>query len=207
MPPGEKSTLHVEGPDDRHVIEHLLRRHEVDLSHVAIRESDGKDALLRAVNTVVRAGTGLSVGFVLDADQVVRSRWQAVRDRLAGVGLSLPQTIPKQGFVGDATEYRTRVGVWLMPDNQRGGTLEEFLQDLVDEDDPLFPHAQASTERAGEMGARFSEGDRGKAVMHAWLAWQERPGLPYGSAISAHFFRHESNASSAFVKWFGNLFS
>ena len=38
--------------------------------------------------------------------------------------------IPKAGFVGESVSYRTRVGVWLTPDNEREGTLEHFLETL-----------------------------------------------------------------------------
>lgn len=207
MPLGEKSALHVEGADDRHVIEHLLGRHGIDCSDIDVKKSDGKDALLKSVNTAVRAGTDRSVGFVLDADEFSKNRWEAVRDRLDGVGLILPENIPEQGFVGDATQYQTRVGVWLMPDNRRAGALEEFLRDLVESEGPLFLHAQTSTGAALGKGARFPEVRRGKAVMHTWLAWQEKPGLPYGSAISAHYFRHDSDAALAFVRWFRRVFS
>ena len=206
MPRREKSALHVEGTDDQHVIQHLLSRHDIDHSNIDIQALDGKDTLLRSVNTAVRASTGRSVGFVLDADEVSQNRWRAVRDRLDGVGLTLPENLPKDGFVGDATKYQTRVGVWLMPDNRRAGALEDFLGDLVDSEDSLFPHAQTSTEVARERGAEFPEGRRGKAVMHIWLAWQEKPGLPYGSAIGACFFRHDSEAALAFVNWFGRVF-
>ena len=207
MPRGEISTLHVEGVDDKHVVRHLLNRHDIDCSDIDIRDSDGKDTLLRSVDTIVRAGTGRSVGFVLDADEVPRNRWQAVRDRLDRTGLTLPDNIPEKGFVGNAMEYQTRVGVWLMPDNRRAGALEEFLHDLVDSGDPLFPHAQTSTTVALEKGATFSEGSLPKAVMHTWLAWQETPGLPYGSAINARYLRHDSDAAVAFVSWFRRVFS
>ena len=207
MPLGEKSALHVEGADDQHAIKHLLGRHDSDCSDIDFKESDGKDALLRSIDTAVRASTDRSVGFVLDADEFSENRWLAVRGRLDGVGLTLPENIPEEGFVGDATKYGTRVGVWLMPDNRRAGALEDFLSDLVDSEDPLFPHAQTSTAVARDKGAVFAEVSRPKAVIHTWLAWQESPGLPYGSAINARFFRHDSRAAMGFVDWFRRVFS
>lgn len=90
---------------------------------------------------------------------------------------------------------QTRVGVWLMPDNRRSGALEEFLQDLVSSNDSLLPIAEQSTQRAKERGARFPDSDQLKAVLHAWLAWQARPGLPYGSAVRARYFSHDSAAA------------
>ena len=61
----------------------------------------------------------------------------------------------------------------LMPDNQREGALEQFLEDLVDDNDPLLPIAARSTSEAAESGAEFPEVDHRKAVLHSWLAWQQ----------------------------------
>ena len=46
----------------------------------------------------------------------------------------------------------------------------------------------------------------GGFVAEAELAWQERPGLPYGSAIAARYFNHDSSAALAFVDWFKRVF-
>lgn len=93
-----------------------------------------------------------------------------------------------------------------MPDNQRSGALEEFLGDLVDADDTLLPLAETSVTAARERGASFGQAQTRKAVLHTWLAWQERPGVPYGTAITAGFFGHDSPAALAFVEWFRRLF-
>lgn len=94
-----------------------------------------------------------------------------------------------------------------MPDNQHDGKLESFLQTLVDANDALFRYAVKTTRRAKRLGAPFSDSSRGKAEIHTWLAWQKEPGLPYGSAIRARYFTHDSPAATAFVAWFRQLFS
>ena len=109
-------------------------------------------------------------------------------------------------FVGESATYRARVGVWLMPDNEQDGALEHFLETLVAESDPLIEHARSATTQARELGARFGGNAHRKAVLHAWLAWQENPGLPYGSAIRARCFRHDSPVAGRFVAWFRRVF-
>ena len=188
VPQNEPSILRVEGTDDTHAIVHLLLRHGVDCKNIPVsikhahgngdESSGGVEPLLAGMETDVMASTGRSVGFVLDADEVPGDRWNAVCGRLKPVGLTLPDEIPPEGFVGDAGLVQARVGVWLMPDNRRSGALEEFLRDLVESKDPLLPLADTSTRHAKERGARFPDSDRHKAVLHAWLAWQERPGVP-----------------------------
>ena len=107
----------------------------------------------------------------------------------------------------DVAEFGARVGVWLMPDNQRTGALEHFLQDLVDDNDPLYPLAETSTAEAKGSGATFPEVDRRKAVLHTWLAWQEEPRTcPTARRSKARYFRNDSPAALAFVEWYRRVF-
>jgi len=145
------------------------------------------------------------VGFVLDADDKPQDLWSAVRARLREFELDPPNDIPADGYITDVERYKTRVDVWLMPDNRQEGALEKFLMDLIDKDDDcLLPLAESSTQEAHDKGAKFP---MPKAVLHTWLAWQKNPGLPYGAAINAQFFRHDSPATLAFVAWYKRLFS
>ena len=209
----DRPRLHVEGVDDFHAICHLLIRHGIDYDQrpwpehfPLIQAMGGKDPLLDGMETAVSVSNNRAVGFVLDANSSLQDRWDAVSSRLNRVGMDIPDEIPHDGFVGEALTYRARVGIWLMPDNQQEGTLEHFLSDLVREADPLLPHAKESTRRAKELNARFPELEVNKAVLHTWLAWQETPGLPYGSAIRARYFQHESPAARKFVDWFCRVF-
>lgn len=220
MPAAERSKLHVEGINDVHVVKHLLLRHRIDCPTTGdgrpqqdfapnvpeITAAGDKDAVLAAIGTAVPVSIGRSVGFVLDADAAPQDRWRAVRDRFRMIGLDVPALIPGDGFVADVDDFRARVGVWLMPNNQHEGALEEFLEGLVDDRDPILPLAETSTEEALKKGARFSGAKHRKAVLHAWLAWQQEPGLPYGAAINARYFLDDSPAALAFVEWYRRVF-
>ena len=215
MPQNEPLILRVEGKDDEFVIKNLLSRHNIDHTNVKIKWAEytdentgGRGNLLEGMKTEIKGSVGQSVGFILDADGAPEDCWRAVRNRLEDVGLTLPLEIPVGGFVGDSVSFRTRVGVWLMPDNLRHGALEEFLRDLVNnEDTALFQLAETSTTSAKERGAAFPEAKRLKATLHTWLAWQQRPGVPYGLAITARYFSHNSPAALAFVEWFRHVFA
>jgi hypothetical protein len=193
---------------------HLLRHHGVPYdaepwpAGVPEFEVTGSiEQLLAGIQLAVELSIDSVVGFVLDADEPLIDRWRAVRDRLARIDVSTPERPPREGFVGESLAYQSTVGVWLMPDNQRDGTLEDFLRLLIDEGDGLIDYAKRATTHARKKGARFPEAQHGKALIHAWLAWQETPGLPFGSAVAAHFFRHDTSAALAFVAWFKRLFA
>lgn len=210
-----RSQLRVEGNDDSHALRHLLMRHGVDYDRKSwpawfpsIEATGGKDKLLETLALNVRASSGRAVGFVLDADSSLQSRWDAVAAQLGRLDLEVPKEIPCEGFVGESQRLQARVGVWLMPDNRQEGTLEHFLETLVQEGDSLLDYARESTGNARAHGARYPEavGETMKAVLHTWLAWQEEPGLPYGTAIRARYFRHDSPAAECFVRWFHRVF-
>jgi len=221
-----RARLHVEGKDDLFAIVNLLERHAIDCSERSrtfdIKKSaDGApagtesvEALLNGMDLAIRQSRGAPVGFVIDADWEgvsggLKSRWQAVCDRLRAAGApkdAIPSSPPSDGLILDIPRWRARAGVWLMPDNQRDGTLEDFLQELIAEGDVLIEHATEATAEATTLGAGFPEVHRTKAQLHTWLAWQEKPGQPYGIAIKARYFGHDSPAAIAFVDWIRRLF-
>lgn len=210
----------VEGADDFHAILNLLARHELSRETLPqefprfrpsgiedeYEDGQGKDAVLRAIETAVKANSNEPVGFVLDADDDIRARWESVAHRLQEVGVDVGTELDPDGFLGESSEYGTRVGVWLMPDNEQAGRLEDFLEGLVDPTNPLLPHAQEATNGAKALGAAFSDTKTSKAVLHTWLAWQQEPGRPYGIAIKSGYLQHDSEAAERFVAWFRQLF-
>jgi uncharacterized protein DUF3226 len=207
----EHSCLHVEGKNDLHAIANLLVRHGIDYDTKRsllpqFNEIGSCEKILAGMELAVKTSTGRAIGFVLDADSPIESRWDAVRGRLQQVEVVAPASPPPEGFIAESAKYKAAVGVWLMPDNRQEGTLEEFLKTLVDSDDAVFQHAIESTREATKIGAGFREISRPKAEVHTWLAWQEEPGLPYGSAIRAQYFSHDSPAATAFVQWFRRLY-
>jgi len=206
--------LYVEGGDDEHSIIHLLQRHGVDMSEgrrpFEIYRSGGVESLLAVMTDAVRAAANLTIGFVLDIDVQLTDRWSAVRSRLVDAGLSPPEQCPGGGYIGRVPEYRqgVGVGVWMMPDCGRDrGRLEHLLHTLVPAGDRLWPHALQATGEARGLGAAFAEVDREKAVLHCWLAWQEDPGLPFGTAIKAKYLGHDSPEARAFLGWIRQLFA
>ncbi|MFH1265101.1 MAG: DUF3226 domain-containing protein [Planctomycetota bacterium] len=209
----ERSSLHVEGRDDKFALVNLLIRHGVDYdpkpwpaAFPEFKEVGNIQGLLDGMETAVKLSTGRAVGFVLDADSPLLDRWHAVRDRLRNAGVDAPKMPIAEGFIGHSSTFWSTVGVWLMPDNQHDGKLETFLETLIGDEDPLIDHATASTDAAKQLGALFTEPDHIKALIHTWLAWQNEPGYPYGTAIRARCFRHDSPAAAGFVAWFRQLY-
>lgn len=216
----KRAHLYVEGRDDMFAVLGLLERHGVDCldesrlfdvhTSKGLKQSDTESvgALLDGMDYAIRQSRGRPTGFVFDADQDVSSRWQAIADRLRPMGFDCPLQPVSDGVICNAKIQVAdfKVGVWLMPNNSDKGMLEDFLHDLIGEGDKLLPIAKDATKTAIKTDPRFAEVHEPKAIIHTWLAWQKNPGLPFGTAITAHYFRHDTEVAIAFVKWFRNLF-
>ena len=198
----------VEGTDDEHVVKHICGNHDIpELDE--IKQHEGIDSLLKRFYIELRSAPneGDVVGIVVDADRSVASRWQGLRDILHRAGYEeIPDHPNPEGTIL-SPPFRSllpRTGVWIMPDNRTDGKLEDFLRLLVPQPSPLFDHAVASVDSVPER--RFSDNDRIKALIRTWLAWQEEPGLPYGTAITAGFLDSQADDAAAFASWIRRLF-
>ena len=89
----------------------------------------------------------------------------------------LPDNPEKDGVIlSPPSGARPYVGIWLMPDNQTSGMLEDFLLRLTGDGDPLLSRAEQVVNSIPETEKLFGNTKRSKAVIHTWLAWQSDPG-------------------------------
>jgi hypothetical protein len=199
--------LVVEGIDDQYSIINLLTRHGYNWDATGspfVHKAEGIDKLLESLAVALK--TYERLGVVVDADVDLAARWEQIRGRIRAAGIDLPDLPPEGGLVVRREQRPTRVGVWLMPNNQTTGMLEDFLATLLPAADPCWPHAVESTGRAIALGAPLQPIHRAKGELHAWLAWQADPGMPFGQAITARVLSHDSPEALRFVAWFLELF-
>lgn len=202
--------LMVEGSDDKWTIINLLKRHQYDWEDQSknrpyVDDVGGVEEVIRGLSAALKTFDRL--GIVLDADLQLDTRWQRICARASELGIALPEQIEADGLVMSLHASKPlRFGVWLMPDNSSPGALEGFLATLVPVDDPCWAHAGAATTQARAIGAPLREVDQTKGTLHSWLAWQADPGQPFGTAINARVFDHDSSVALRFVAWFQQLY-
>jgi hypothetical protein len=205
--PGKKVLL-VEGSDDQHVLKRICGQRGVgQLDEV---KPQG-DVLWLLENFPVRLKESdiEALGVVVDADTDLAARWQSLHDRLTKAGYqNVPAHPAPAGTIlaPPPDSLLPRVGVWIMPDNQTKGILEDFLHFLVPTGSNLFAHVKSSVATIPETERRFSQLAEPKAIIHTWLAWQAEPGKPLGTAITAKFLDAKVGQADVLVAWLKQLF-
>ena len=129
--------LIVEGDDDEHVAAHLARANSA-MPFFRTRVTRGFPGLLAAIGPEIKSPGRLALGMMVDANEDPRGRWRSLRGRLGEEGVTLPDAPERNGTI---VEAGPRIGIWMMPDNQSSGELEDFIEKLIPPDDPVWKMA------------------------------------------------------------------
>ena len=158
--------------------------------------------LLRAIEGDVQAPGRIALGTLVDADGDAKGRWQAVADRLRRVKIEAPQAPDPSGTV---IEGRPRIGVWLMPNNEAPGEIEDFVAGMIPDSDPVWPLSRAYVDGIPVTDRKFASGKTLRAKVHSWLATREEPRM-MGAAIRARDLSPDAPDAVRLVDWLRRLF-
>jgi hypothetical protein len=218
-PSGENQVeqlLLVEGLNDQHVVWALAKRHQLPQTFsVEIPEENNKrggiSLVLDRLRVELKRNKLKTLGIVIDADRNIDSQWQRIKDILVKSGYPIIPDHPQpEGWIQVLSDGvgRLKIGVWLMPNNQLPGILEDFVKALIPENDLLLAKAEAIIQEIEqEQLNRYSQVDHAKALIHTWLAWQKEPGQPMGQAITAKALQSDTAIAAKFVDWLNQLFN
>ena len=132
--------LLVEGADDEHVVRQLCSR-QTNMPHFDICDKRGFPNLKASIGPEIKASGRTALGILVDANDDLTARRQAIAYRLRrAAAINLPP--PPAAQAGTVVDGTPRVGVWLMPDNQSAGELEDFIRKLIPAGDPVWPRAE-----------------------------------------------------------------
>ncbi len=216
----EKRLL-AEGPFDKYFIEEILKNSSgitIDATILPFRKKDeagikederGIYSVLRALPTTISAAYPDDIlGIVVDADINAAGRWQRIRQILTDVGYeNLPDSFPN-GLLLPTNDVLPRFGLWIMPDNQEEGVIENFIRQLIHDKDQLQPEVETALDSLRHKGLQlFTDVHRPKAFIRTWLAWQEKPEMSFGVAVSKKVLTTDADLCLRFVNWLNRLFN
>jgi hypothetical protein len=193
--------LLVEGTDDEHVVYHLCDGHQ-PMPQFSIQKKEGIENLLDNIGLEILAPDRKAIGIIVDANDDLDARWDAVANRLREENIEVPSSPDPTGTIIPSTP---RVGLWLMPDNKSPGELENFVSTMIPDNDPIWPRSQSYIDDIPESDRKFTEKKILRAKVHAWLATREDP-RPMGTAIRARDLHIDGTLSTTFAKWLRQLF-
>jgi hypothetical protein len=195
----------VEGKNDQHVILALCKQHEIEESFNII-DCGGYDNLIDQFPIRFKASGIQTVGTIIDADDKLSQRWEAVKNQLIRLNFDVPHDLPTEGLI--VSNNTQKAGVWIMPDNNVNGMLEDFMTFLIPEDDVLLPIVNSTLDTIESKGwRRYAACHRAKASIHTWLSWQRDPGTPMGSSITKRYLTTDVETCTKLIDWLKSLFS
>ena len=198
--------LLVEGNDDQHVIWALCEKFGLSKTFDVI-DCRGVDNLYKQIPVRFKQSDVNTVGIIIDADTELQSRWDSLKGILIAQGFEIPDMLPEQGLVTTNTENK-KVGVWIMPDNNTNGMLEDFIAFLVPKDDELLPIVNSTLQSIEEQKLnKYSLSHKSKATIHSWLSWQKDPGTPMGLGITKKYLTTDEVTCKKLIDWMKTLFS
>lgn len=208
-----KELLLVEGVDDWHILGHIAGDFRQSRPDFGIEYCSSDFDLMDMLGSVLVASNSTKriLGAVLDADADtgVERRFQAIRDRLEAA-YDFPTEFPAVGLILTPKKSREdcarlpKIGVWLMPDNQQNGILEDLLCEAIPDTSRDYISAVVDTARR-ENFAAFRDVERSKAIVKTHVAWQDPNKKNLGEALN--HFENLNAACQNFLGWLNELFS
>lgn len=196
---------------------------ENKIGRILIRDQEGVDKLKKRLDENIfdnlledlpvelKGSEVVALGIIVDADFDVKARWESLANRLKELKYEDVPDLPKANGTICTGKDLPKIGVWLMPDNTLPGMLEDLVKLLVpDEQKGLLGKAIEAVESIPKEERLFiteNSDKTAKAQIHTYLAWQSRPGVPYGIAIREKFLKADSPQTVDLMKWIKELFN
>ncbi|GAB6395534.1 MAG: hypothetical protein MdMp024_1846 [Bacteroidales bacterium] len=202
--------LLVEGWNDRCVVTSLCKYYNVE-ENFNIEPCNGIDNVLKRFKLMLGNPSAYRrIGIMVDADTDITKRWNQVIGILKRSGKydCSNHVLPTGGLVLHPRDsHDSIIGIWIMPDNQLNGMLEDFVAQLASPGDVLMKKANSVlNELEVEKIQRYKAVHRPKAQIHTFLAWQDEPGYPMGTAITKKILNPGSGQAKPFIEWLEKLF-
>jgi hypothetical protein len=200
-----KQKLLLEGNDDQHVIWALCERFKIKESFDII-DCEGVDNLNLQIPIRFKQSGVKTIGIIVDADSDILGRYNSLKSILETEQFTLPNEIPENGLI--LKRNSIKIGIWLMPNNNLNGMLEDFIAFLVPKNDILLPLVNSTlSDLEKNKQNLYSLSHKSKAIIHTWLSWQEDPGTPMGLGITKRYLSTEIENCTKLISWLKNLFN
>ena len=198
--------LLVEGNDDCNIIKKFCKDNQINQNSFGFCNCNTDSQVLSKLIDLLKSAPDIQpkiIGVILDADSDIKVRYQQIKDKLEKY--KLPKKMPTDGLI-IKQENLPKLGIWIMPNNQDNGALEDFYLKLVTGIDTDFIKKCIKTAKQKKLTS-FKPQHKNKAIMHTYFAWQDKPGMPLYSAINKIALNYNKEIAKNFKVWIEKLFS
>lgn len=193
--------LSVEGWIDKSIVESIVKQNQ-SKANICVKPYGGVNNLVNDIKNTINSPGIMAVGIVVDADDNPTERWEMISDQVRRAGINLPADPDPGGVITDSIP---RVGVWLMPDNQSCGEIEDFVTGLIPDNDPVWSRAEGYIDNIPEDHRKFCSAKISKAKTYAWVSTRRRPGL-IGASVNPDDLDLNKELYKRFVHWLEELY-
>ncbi|WP_262965893.1 DUF3226 domain-containing protein [Methylobacter psychrophilus] len=216
-----KKILLVEGEADKGFFEQICKSLVLDTE---VRVASPKDLegvrnskqgvfnLLPTLLPLLLIEDGLThIAIIVDADYLVlnglgyQKTIERVSDIVRPFGFEFDQNAAS-GILYKHSDGLADFGLWIMPNNQDEGMLEDWIKSCVNvSEQALFQQATQAVQQVSTR--KFPEHLLSKAEVATWLAWQKQPGHGLYAAITDQLLDNQLPLFKELELWLCRIFA
>ena len=215
-----KGLMLVEGVNDKSFYEELCccLKLSVKISVCPPREVGGayntKQGAINHLPTLLSQladGQIERLALIVDADRVEHgSGVEKTLAQISGIvqeyGFQVPPTCLKNGgLIFSHTDGLSDLGLWVMPNNNDEGALEDWILQSIHPDESILLNAARSSV-ASLAPPKFASIRKSKAELATWLAWQDRPGEGAYYAVKGKLLNEDAPLYVGLKEWLAAVF-
>lgn len=216
-----KKILLVEGEADKGFFDEICKKLSLDTAVLVAPPKDlggthnskeGVKNLLKTLLAQLEDGQISHIAVVVDADYGQHGGgYQRTIDSLSEIvgrsGFVLENnSSPKSGLCFKNSDGLADFGLWIMPNNQQEGMLEDWIKSCINESEQaLFQQAIDAVQDISTP--KFPAHLSSKAEVATWLAWQKQPGHGLYAAITDQLLDNEHPLFTELKQWLHKVFT
>lgn len=211
-----KKVLLVEGDSDKSFFEKICKSLSLDTSVQVAPPKDlggshnSKEGVFQRLKILLHQLPDeqiTHIALVVDADYADQNGLgcQKTIERVTALvtpfGFELEEVESAQdGLFFKNPDYLNKLGLWVMPDNQQEGMLEDWIKSCIKNDESALFH-QASEAVDSLSNPKFKEHSISKAEVATWLAWQKKPGHGLYGVLKDDLLDNTQPSFQAMEQW------
>ena len=214
--------LLVEGGSDSSFFASLTKK--IGINNLSIKPpvgfnqpSNGIDNVIGSLPLVLRQtrdGSISKVGIVVDADYTVNgsgpeNRYNQVTKELKKYSYKIPEYSPKiDGFIFSGEEGMPNIGLWIMPNNEHEGMLENLILSSITNADQkkLLCHAKNSVQAIPVILFNTAIHSQ-KVLTNTLLSWQKDPGCGFSYLVRESLIDINCEEINNLRSWLSRVFN